>query len=375
MDDHFRISDTDRDRVAAVLRQSFAAGRLTAQELDARLAVALSATTAGELGRALADLPAPAPVAPAASGMPRAAIRLERSYRRLLFLYPSRYRRVHEEEMLAVLMTAAPDGQQRPGLAEAADLIWGALRVRLQPQSSGSEPAWRDALAALSVILPVLMLVTFAAQDTGQWLSSGKGIFDSWYPVWLLRQIAAPIALVVLVLLRRRRAAIVGAAALFSWIVLALADTGSNYATAEAYALVPLGLEIVALAASAGPRRGRQLLTWKHGALAATGALAASFPGFHGSPVPLLVVAVAGGAAMTLASPLGRWLTVLLAIAAWPLLIFDAFPYGLSMEPYLPYGAGIVSQTYLLPAALLALFAMSARRESRRPAPLAPAFR
>jgi uncharacterized membrane protein len=372
MNDHFRISDTDRDRAAAVLRESFAAGRLTAQELDARLAVALSATTAGELGRALADLPAP--VLPD-DGMPRAAVRLERSYRRLLFLYPSRYRRVHEEEMLAVLMTAAPDGQQRPGLAEAADLIWGALRVRLQPQRSGSEPAWRDALAALSVILPVIMLVTFAAQDTAQWLLSDKGIFDSWYPVWLLRQIAAPIALVVLVLFRLRRAAIVTTVALFLWVALGLGYSGSNYATAEAYVLVPLGLEIVALTASAGPRRGRQLLTWKHGALAAVGAVAASFPIFQGSPVPLLVVAVAGGAAMTLASSLGRWLTVLLAIAAWPLLIFDAFPYGLSMEPYLPYGLGIVSQTYLLPAALLALFALSARRESHRPAPLAPASR
>jgi hypothetical protein len=375
MNDHFPISDTDRDRVAAVLRENFAAGCLTAEDLDARLTVALSATAAGELRRVLADLPVPVPAMADASGMPPAAIRLERSYRRLLFLYPSRYRRVHEEEMLAVLMTSAPDGQQRPGLAEAADLIWGALRVRLQPQRAGSEPAWRDALAALSVILPVIMLVVFAADETGQWLASGKGVFSSGYPLWLLRQIAAPIALVVLVLLPRRRAAIVAAAALFLWIALVNGGSMLTYATVDAYLLVPLGLEVVALAASAGPRRGQQILTWKHGALAAIGALAASFPGFHGSPVPLLVVAVAGGAAMTLASSLGRWLMVLLAIAAWPLLILDAFPYGLSMEPYLPYGLGIVSQTYLLPAALLALFALSARRESHRPAPLAPASR
>jgi hypothetical protein len=70
MDDRFRTSDTDRDRVAALLRDHFAAGRITREELDERLTVTLSAKTFGDLRRALADLPEPAPVAGPASRVP-----------------------------------------------------------------------------------------------------------------------------------------------------------------------------------------------------------------------------------------------------------------------------------------------------------------
>jgi hypothetical protein len=59
--------------------------------------------------------------------------RLERGYRRLLACYPRAYRRENEEEILAVLLACAHAGQQRPGLAGSADLIKGALRVRLWP--------------------------------------------------------------------------------------------------------------------------------------------------------------------------------------------------------------------------------------------------
>jgi hypothetical protein len=57
MDDRFRASDADRDRVAGALREHYAAGRLTAGELDERLTKTLSARTLGELNRVLADLP------------------------------------------------------------------------------------------------------------------------------------------------------------------------------------------------------------------------------------------------------------------------------------------------------------------------------
>jgi hypothetical protein len=59
--------------------------------------------------------------------------RLERRYRRLLACYPRAYRRENEEEMLAVLLACARGGQQRPGLAASADLIKGAIRMRLWP--------------------------------------------------------------------------------------------------------------------------------------------------------------------------------------------------------------------------------------------------
>jgi DNA-binding PadR family transcriptional regulator len=54
---HIWASDADRERAVASLRDHFAAGRLTRAELDERLTVALSARTAGDLRRLMADLP------------------------------------------------------------------------------------------------------------------------------------------------------------------------------------------------------------------------------------------------------------------------------------------------------------------------------
>lgn len=64
MNDRIRISDADREQVVARLRDHFAEGRLTQDELDERVAAALSAKTAGDLRRVMADLPGPAPVPP-----------------------------------------------------------------------------------------------------------------------------------------------------------------------------------------------------------------------------------------------------------------------------------------------------------------------
>jgi len=63
-----RASHDDRDRVVELLRVSAGDGRLTAEELDERLELAMTARTYGELARLVADLPAqgsvvtPAPV-------------------------------------------------------------------------------------------------------------------------------------------------------------------------------------------------------------------------------------------------------------------------------------------------------------------------
>jgi uncharacterized membrane protein len=62
MDDRLRASDADRDRVADALREHYAAGRLSADELDERLTTALNARTLGELNGVLTDLPGPARV-------------------------------------------------------------------------------------------------------------------------------------------------------------------------------------------------------------------------------------------------------------------------------------------------------------------------
>jgi hypothetical protein len=53
-----RASHEDRDRVVEMLRVSAGDGRLTADELDERLELAMTARTYGELAKLVADLPA-----------------------------------------------------------------------------------------------------------------------------------------------------------------------------------------------------------------------------------------------------------------------------------------------------------------------------
>ena len=60
-----RASHEDRDRVVELLRVSAGDGRLTADELDERLELAMTARTYGELAELVADLPADGSVASA----------------------------------------------------------------------------------------------------------------------------------------------------------------------------------------------------------------------------------------------------------------------------------------------------------------------
>lgn len=82
MDDRLRTSDADRDRVASQLRDHFAEGRLTPDELDERLTATLSARTFGDLRRVLSDLPEPAPALRQVSRVPRRPAPLRTSRRR-----------------------------------------------------------------------------------------------------------------------------------------------------------------------------------------------------------------------------------------------------------------------------------------------------
>lgn len=60
---------------------------------------------------------------------------LEREYRRVLACYPKSFRRENGDEILAVLVASAKEGQRRVELAECAALIRGGLRMRLRPAS------------------------------------------------------------------------------------------------------------------------------------------------------------------------------------------------------------------------------------------------
>jgi hypothetical protein len=71
--------------------------------------------------------------------------RLERRYRRLLAFYPKPFRREHEQEILSVLMVSAAEGQRRPRLAEAFDLLRSAIFTRLRQIKLPSSWEYRHA--------------------------------------------------------------------------------------------------------------------------------------------------------------------------------------------------------------------------------------
>jgi hypothetical protein len=83
----------------------------------------------------------------------------------LLACYPRAFRRENGQEILAVLMACAPDGQRRPGLAESADLISSGLRMRLRPCVPRSARTVRAAVrlmyagAAVSTVNLIILLV------------------------------------------------------------------------------------------------------------------------------------------------------------------------------------------------------------------------
>lgn len=62
-----RVSDAERDAVAAELAEHLKDGRLDAAEFDERVGRAVTAKTRGDLDRLLADLPRPGPVPPPAA--------------------------------------------------------------------------------------------------------------------------------------------------------------------------------------------------------------------------------------------------------------------------------------------------------------------
>lgn len=64
MYDNIRIGDADRERVTTRLRENYAEGRLSQEELDERITATLNAKTFGDLRPIMADLPEPESVGP-----------------------------------------------------------------------------------------------------------------------------------------------------------------------------------------------------------------------------------------------------------------------------------------------------------------------
>jgi hypothetical protein len=263
---------------------------------------------------------------------------LERRYRRLLAMYPAEHRRKHQDEMLGVLMTGARAGQRWPRLADTANLIWGALLIRLRPARPGTAwPLWRDALAVVSVLLPLAFLASAVIWDITPLTvrQAGHGAFALLVQETLVGDVAW-IVLTALVLLRLRRVAIVVTGGLLIWFVAATA--GAPYWEGidphGMLVFVALGLELVALLASAGPRQGMPLMTWRYYAVAVlvpatVGGVVdwtwSSQPFVADATVITLVTITLAG--MALATPLSRRVATVLSTPAYYLVVgYLVFP-------------------------------------------------
>ena len=230
--------------------------------------------------------------------------RREKRYRRLLALYPKDHRREHAEEMVGVLLAADGDAPVpapnpvaravRSGqhAADVADLITGALRIRGRMALNRvrrmrwlswtvRDQRWSDALAVVSVIAPLLLLVAaltefhipqaVASSITGHphWgVSASLGLAD------LPMAVGAP-GVTVLVFLQLRRLAGLGALATATGQIAAGAVPAfAGYADpAVAFTVLLSCTAAVALLLSPGPGRGLALLTRSGTALVGAGAL------------------------------------------------------------------------------------------------------
>jgi hypothetical protein len=191
--------------------------------------------------------------------------RLERRYRRLLRCYPSGQR----EEMLGVLLAAARPGQRAPGARQTVNLVACGLAIRAR-RAVAAGP-WQDALAVVSLVVPVLMLV-IAILDVAVEVRQQVTIdaYPPGIPFWRLGLVPAGWLAVVLLLGlagRRRTAAVIASALLALALVNPLSEvvhlTGTEYVavplllyTASVTPVVLTSLAACSLAFSAGPRRG-----------------------------------------------------------------------------------------------------------------------
>lgn len=190
---------------------------------------------------------------------------LERRYRRLLACYPRAFRRQNGEEILAVLLACAQQGQQRPGLAASADLIKGAIQVRLRPAPGQPRSVWigiRMMCAGAAAQLAVLITIAATAGSVRSAVAHGyPGLAAARHAVnatLVIDYAGGSLGIVVWLaltwaLVRGRDWARIALAADFGWItlimVVAIVQRGAAYAPAD---LIAGAVEwLIALAACA----------------------------------------------------------------------------------------------------------------------------
>ena len=115
--------------------------------------------------------------------------RLERRYRRVLACYPKAFRRENGEEIVAVLLATAHEGQRRVGVAASADLIMGAVRMHFG-MSRAPRPV-RNAvrLMCAGAVLTVADVVTVLVTLGGVRSAAVQDLTAAQWPTVMLTQV------------------------------------------------------------------------------------------------------------------------------------------------------------------------------------------
>ncbi|WP_373313098.1 DUF1707 SHOCT-like domain-containing protein [Streptomyces morookaense] len=113
-----RASDADRDRVADILREALAEGRLTAEEHGERIAAVYQARTVGELEPLVHDLPA--------GGRPHGPVAAARPYDASVRPVPA-----PAENLVAVFGAAERKGRWRVPARTNAFAMFGGVEIDL----------------------------------------------------------------------------------------------------------------------------------------------------------------------------------------------------------------------------------------------------
>ncbi|MEV4113963.1 hypothetical protein [Nonomuraea sp. NPDC049695] len=282
---------------------------------------------------------------------------LEARYRRLLACYPRDHRARHEEEMIGVLLAGARPGQTRPHPADAADLLWGALRVHARRAFGAvSAPSWRDGVALAAALWPLLMLTAALAKAL---VDGSRNLETAWnFGVAVLagpatiRHLAQPVAiaavLALAVLSGRRWVAALGTVML----VLGIADPWSGLLPSINVLSVPSGR--VLLVHLATPNVGPVLLA--HVAAVVIAFLPAAHRALAAVPRrTLLLWAPLALAGLTASKALVRWVDVIAHqdVVVWkpvPWLVVVSLAAGYACRSAVGRRAALV---LFLPAAAL----------------------
>jgi hypothetical protein len=223
--------------------------------------------------------------------------RLERRYQRLLLMYPATYRREHGDEMIGVLLASASGGASHAG--DVLDLVAGAVRIRgrvatrslraawrtIRPmsmrsvrslRSAGSmregvrDARWTDALAVVSVVAPLLLLVAALTQFDIPQAAASLVVRQPFWPFsggyyladWPLTVGGAGVFLLALCRLGRSAGLLAVATGLAQLVALPVLGVASYTDPALAFTVLLSFTAAAGLLLSPGPARGLALVRW-----------------------------------------------------------------------------------------------------------------